>query len=160
MSSLTINKLKANIAFGLVQSNTSCNCSCSCSCSCSCCCCPKKEEPKFCCPGKPSPNTLTQTESSRISAKLDRCPVYYVDGVAIVSGKSTAPVLIETTPASSTTAQLIEATLIQSTTRFSKFFPRQPPLPQFLQPEFRKYKINSEPIGPQSSCHSFKPYFG
>jgi hypothetical protein len=74
------------------------------------------------------------------------------------------PVLIETTPASLTTAQLIETTInatINSsnpTTRFSEFFPRQPPPPQFLQPEFRKYNINYEPVGPQRPCNGFRSF--
>lgn len=162
MSSLTINKLKAATKY-----NTSTGCCCNCSCCSSCSPVfpyPKKTLPEFRCPGKPSPNTLTPTESSRLSAELDQCPVYYVDGVAFVSSKSTAPVLIETTPASLTTVKLIESTLFQTTNssdpaiRFSEFFPRQPPPPQFLQPEFRKYEINYEPVGPQSPCNSFRAF--
>ena len=164
MSSLTINKLKT-----ATKHNTSTACSCSCSCSCCCSCSsvypfPKRKYPEFHCPGKPSPNTLTPTESSRVSAELDRCPFYYVNGVAFISSKSTTPVLVKTTPASLTTVKLIEATLLQTTNssdttaRFSEFFPRQPPPPQFLQPEFLKYEINYEPVGPQGPCNGFRTF--
>jgi hypothetical protein len=87
-----------------------------------------------------------------------------VNGVAFESSKSTNPVLVKTTPASLTTVKLIEATLLQTTNssdptlRFSEFFPTQPPPPQFLQPEFRKYEINYEPVGPQSECNGFRTF--
>jgi hypothetical protein len=69
---------------------------------------------------------------------------------------------VETTPASATTMKLINDTLILANdsfivdTRFIDFFPPPIPPPQFLQPDFVKYKINYEPIPPSRPCVGYR----
>lgn len=93
---------------------------------------------------------VTPTESSHLNAVLTRCPYHYVNGLQQPLSPGSAPVPVITIPASQTTAQLINATLVAATAvaqtgRFIEYFPPPVPPPQQLQPGFIKYNINYGP---------------
>ena len=100
-------------------------------------------------------------ESTRLAAELVECGSYYLNGQLVpITGTTITPVNIISIPASLTTTQLIQNTIYASidpfltTTRFSEFFPPQPPPPQFLQINY--YKINYEPVAPQKPCIAYR----
>lgn len=104
-------------------------------------------------------------ESTRLLAEMNQCGFNIIKGVKVpLSSNKPPPISPKITPASIRTAQIIEATLIASvsptdpTTRFSNFFPAPIPPPQFLQPEFVKYKINYEPVTRQIPCIGSRRY--
>jgi hypothetical protein len=108
------------------------------------------------------PDKITSTESMRLFEKLEACDNN--NNINDSTSKFSAPVLVETVPASLTTSQLIEATLRTSmnstdpNTRFIEFFPPPIPPPQFLQPDFRKYNINYEPPARQRPCVGWRRF--
>jgi hypothetical protein len=115
-------------------------------------------------------------ESTRLSAELVQCgtQIIYnktvpitgtrltmVDvGIPNSTNSSVVPgsVGVPASAASLTTTLRVNATLLAANdpnspdTRFSLFFPPAIPPPQFLQPEFVRYRINYEPVGPQPPC--------
>ena len=111
----------------------------------------------------PMNQTETPTESERLAQNLTRCPYTIVKGVEVpITSQNMIPILVATTPASSTTRQRIEATLLASTDqaqadlRFLDFFPPPVPFPQFLQPGFIKYKQTYEPVARARPCVGFR----
>jgi hypothetical protein len=114
---------------------------------------------------KPPPITITNnssasTESAHLIAEINSCPYYYVNRIAVPNTFSTSlppPVVVQTVPASLTTTQLINSTVLSSVTnRFQEFFPKQILPPQFLQINY--YRINYEPLPPQSPCNGFRSF--
>jgi len=104
-------------------------------------------------------------ESTRLLTEMNQCGFNIINGVKVpLSSNMPPPVSPQITPASITTARLVEATLIASvsptdpTTRFSMFFPPPIPPPQYLQPGFVKYKITYEPVTRQIPCIGSRRY--
>ena len=104
-------------------------------------------------------------ESTRLLAEMNQCGFNIIKGVQVpLSSNKPPPVSPQITPSSTRTAQIIEATLAASVsptdpnTRFSMFFPPPIPPPQYLQPEFVKYKIRYEPVTRQIPCIGSRRY--
>ena len=105
-------------------------------------------------------------ESTRLLAEMNQCGFNIIKGVQVPLSSTTIPPPVSPliTPSSITTARRVEAPLIASVdpadpnTRFSMFFPPPIPPPQYLQPEFVKYKINYEPVTRQIPCIGSRRY--
>lgn len=110
-------------------------------------------------PSNTSSNIPT-TESVRLARELAECDFTYINGKKVPF--TNTPILVQTTPASATTMKLINDTLLLANdifitdTRFIDFFPPPIPPPQFLQPDFVKYKINYEPIPQSRPCVGYR----
>lgn len=112
------------------------------------------------CIGKTT-NKAANTESMHLLEKMEEC-----DNNNNINEHSSyyRPVLVETIRASLTTSKLIETTLRASNdptnpnTRFLNYFPPPIPPPQYLQPGFRKYKINYEPPARQRPCIGWRRF--
>jgi hypothetical protein len=102
-------------------------------------------------------------ESARLLAEINHCGFYILNGVSVpITSSVPKPVYPKYTPSSLRTSQIIQATLLASVdpndaaTRFTSLFPPPVPPPQFLQPEFVKYRINYEPVTRQKPCIGFR----
>lgn len=103
-------------------------------------------------------------ESTHLFAVMNQCGFTIVKGKTVPASKSKmpAPISPEIAPASSTTRQLISATILAAasptdpTTRFLDFFPPPIPPPQFLQPDFVKYNISYGPKYSAKPCIGFR----
>lgn len=110
--------------------------------------------------------TITPTESAHLLTVLTSAPYYYVNGVPqpMTPGVLPAPVPAITVPASQTTAQVINATLVAANSqvdpaaRFIEYFPPPVPPPQELQPGFVRYNINYGPTYVVPPCVGPRQY--
>ena len=110
-----------------------------------------------------SSNVQTQKESERLAGEIIACGFTIVNGIQVpITATSLIPIVVQTTPASNTTMQLIDATLLAETDsskadlRFLDFFPPPVPPPQFLQPGFVKYNYTYEPVTRQRPCIPYR----
>jgi len=145
MSSLSLKKLKQKLSYSpnlLISQQTVV---------------PACQSPSF------SANKQTPKESSRMTSESVACGFTIVNGVQVpITSTTLIPIIVQTVPASTTTAQRIEATLLAETDptktdlRFLEYFPPPVPPPQFLQPGFVKYKYSYEPVTPQRPCIGYR----